>query len=74
MDETVPTWGDLFYGISPYAWGYTGIAVALGFSIIGAAWVSSLTAGHLPHWLQSGRVFSEDSENQIQELGLSYLL
>ena len=31
-------WGDIFYSISPYAWSYLGIAFALGFSILGAAW------------------------------------
>ena len=47
MDEVEPTWGELFYGISPYAWGYTGIAIALGFSIIGAAWGIFLTGSSL---------------------------
>ena len=47
MDDVEPTWGELFYGISPYAWGYTGIAIALGFSIIGAAWGIFLTGSSL---------------------------
>lgn len=33
-----PTFSDVFYGISPYHWGYIGIALALGLSIAGAAW------------------------------------
>lgn len=31
-------WSDLFNDIDPLAWAYTGIALALGTSIIGAAW------------------------------------
>ena len=31
-------WKDMFYCIDPYSWSYMGIAIALGFSIIGAAW------------------------------------
>ncbi len=31
-------WADVFYSISPYTWGYLGVAFALGLSIIGAAW------------------------------------
>ena len=37
MSDTI-SWGDLFYGIDPYAWGNMGIALALGMSIAGAAW------------------------------------
>lgn len=31
-------WGDLFYAISPYSWAYVGMGIALGASVIGAAW------------------------------------
>jgi hypothetical protein len=31
-------WKDMFYCISPYSWAYMGVALALGLSIIGAAW------------------------------------
>lgn len=31
-------WRDVFYCISPYAWNYVGIALAMGLSIFGAAW------------------------------------
>ena len=35
---TYDTWGDLFYCIRPESWAYMGIAIALGFSIMGASW------------------------------------
>jgi hypothetical protein len=31
-------WKDMFYCISPYSWAYMGVVLALGLSIIGAAW------------------------------------
>jgi hypothetical protein len=31
-------WREMFNCISPYSWGYMGVAIALTFSIIGAAW------------------------------------
>ena len=36
--ENIGGWKDMFYCISPYSWAYMGVAIALGFSIIGAAW------------------------------------
>ena len=36
--DTITGWKDMFYCISPYSWAYMGIALALGMSIIGAAW------------------------------------
>ena len=36
--STYEDWGDLFYHISPYSWAYVGIGIALGASVIGAAW------------------------------------
>mmetsp|Transcript_29460 Transcript_29460/g.34047 ORF Transcript_29460/g.34047 Transcript_29460/m.34047 type:complete len:183 (+) Transcript_29460:62-610(+) len=38
MGANVANWSDLFYGIYPYSWANLGIAFALGFSIVGAAW------------------------------------
>lgn len=38
-------WGELFYEISPYSWAYVGIGIALGASVIGAAWYSIDNAG-----------------------------
>ena len=37
-NTTEPTWGELFYAISPYSWCYVGVAIALTWSIMGAAW------------------------------------
>ena len=34
----ITQWSDLFYQVSPYSWAYIGIAIALGISIVGAAW------------------------------------
>ncbi len=31
-------WGDLFYSISAWSWAYVGIGIALGASVVGAAW------------------------------------
>ena len=40
-------WEDVLSGLSPYALAYIGIAIALGFSIIGAAWGIWLTGSTL---------------------------
>ncbi|KAF0694348.1 Aste57867_14759 [Aphanomyces stellatus] len=40
-------WGDILTNISPYAWGSMGIAVGLGFSVVGAAWGIFLTGSSL---------------------------
>lgn len=42
---TYADWGALFYSISPYAWAYLGIALALGASVIGAAWYIHIYLG-----------------------------
>jgi F0F1-type ATP synthase membrane subunit c/vacuolar-type H+-ATPase subunit K len=31
-------WKDMFYCTNPASWAYMGVALALGLSIIGAAW------------------------------------
>ena len=41
--SAITTWGELFYNISPYSWAYVGIGIALGASVIGAAWYSSIS-------------------------------
>lgn len=41
------TWSDIFYSISPYSWAYTGIGIALGVSIVGAAWGIFVTGASL---------------------------
>ncbi len=38
-------WGDYFYNISPYSWAYVGIGIALGASVIGAAWYFTIHQG-----------------------------
>ncbi|KRX07899.1 V-ATPase proteolipid subunit C-like domain [Pseudocohnilembus persalinus] len=40
-------WEQLFQGIDPMAWSYYGIAIALGTSIIGAAWGIFITGATL---------------------------
>ena len=45
--ETTATWGELLYGINPYAWGYLGVAIGLGFSILGAAFGIYITGTSL---------------------------
>ena len=40
MNNTTMTWGDIFYQIDPYLWAYTGTGLAIGLSILGAAWYS----------------------------------
>lgn len=41
------TWQDTLYCISPYSWAYFGIALAMGISIIGAAWGIFITGASL---------------------------
>lgn len=40
-------WQDLFYQISPYAWAYFGIGLALFTSIVGAGWGIFITGASL---------------------------
>lgn len=35
-------WGQVFYNISPCSWAYVGIGIALGASVVGAAWYKYL--------------------------------
>jgi F0F1-type ATP synthase membrane subunit c/vacuolar-type H+-ATPase subunit K len=37
-NTNITGWKDMFFCISPYSWAYMGVALALGLSIIGAAW------------------------------------
>ena len=44
---TTDPWSQALYNISPFFWAYTGVAFALGFSVLGAAWGIFLTGSSL---------------------------
>ena len=46
-DPHYQTWGCLFWQIYPLAWAYTGVALAIFLSIIGAGWGIFLTGASL---------------------------
>lgn len=38
MNDMYTGWSELLTSLSPYGWGQMGVAMALGLSIVGAAW------------------------------------
>ena len=47
ITSTTDPWSATIYSISPFFWAYTGVAFALGFSVLGAAWGIFLTGSSL---------------------------
>lgn len=45
--ETIYYYSDLFYNTNPYSWAYVGVAIGMGFSIVGAAWGIFITGASL---------------------------
>ena len=40
-------YNELFYYTNPYSWAYVGVAIGMGFSIVGAAWGILITGASL---------------------------
>ena len=43
----ISSYSELFYNTSPYSWAHIGVAMSLGFSIVGAAWGILITGASL---------------------------
>ena len=59
-------WGQIFYDISPYSWAYVGIGIALGASVIGAAWYFfQFIKGHIYFRSKHPRRSCQSTQNKI---------
>ena len=45
--ESFNYYNELFYYTNPYSWAYVGVAIGMGFSIVGAAWGIFITGASL---------------------------
>ncbi len=45
--QNVSSWGQMVYCIYPYSWAYTGVALAITMSILGAVWGIFITGSSL---------------------------
>ena len=63
MNQT-SDWHDLFFNTSPYAWAYFGIAISLGSSIVGAAWLLA-NQGDTYNWCKFTWSIGKGTSNKI---------
>lgn len=61
--ELYDNWADVFYSVSPHAWGYLGVAFVLGLSILGASWYVFNIQGNFFNWFNFIRIFCKIAKN-----------